>query len=103
MIVAGDYLLGINNSGNAYCYGAATGKVYWREKLGKHHASPVLIEGLVYFINDDGQVNVIQPRPEFKRVARFEMGEPCYASPAVSDGQVFLRGFDHLFCIGTRK
>jgi hypothetical protein len=29
-------------------------------------------------------------------------GESCYASPAISDGQVFLRGFKHLFCIGRQ-
>lgn len=101
MIVAGDSLLGVNNSGVAYCYEAATGHVYWRQRLGMHHASPVLVDGLVYFINDDGQVNVIKPNTEFQRVAQYEMGEPCYASPAISDGQVFLRGFKHLFCIGN--
>ena len=67
-----------------------------------HHASPVLLDELVYLINDDGQVNVIKPGATFERVARYEMGEPCYASPAISDGQVFLRGFEHLFCLGNR-
>lgn len=102
MIVAGDFLLAVNNSGIAFCYEAATGEVYWRERLGKHHASPVLIDGLVYFINDDGQVNVIKPGTEFNLVAQYELGESCYASPAISDGQVFLRGFEHLFCIGRQ-
>ena len=101
MIVAGDYLLGVNNSGILYCYEASTGEVYWRERLGKHHASPVRVDGLVYFINDDGQVNVIKPDTEFERVAGYELGENCYASPAISDGQVFLRGFEHLNCIGN--
>jgi outer membrane protein assembly factor BamB len=100
MIVAGDYLLSISNSGVAFCYEAATGKVLWQEKLGKHHASPVLVNALVYFINDNGQVNVIKPGPQFERIAQYELGESCYASPALSDGQVFLRGFNHLFCFG---
>ncbi len=102
MMVAGDYLLSISNSGVAVCHEAATGKIFWQEELGKHHASPVLLKGLVFFINDDGQVNVIKPGPEFDRVARYELGESCYASPAISDGQVFLRGFKHLFCLGQR-
>jgi outer membrane protein assembly factor BamB len=45
-------------------------------------------------------VNVIRPGPRFERVAAYEVGESCYASPAISDGQVFLRGFKHLFRIG---
>jgi len=102
MIVAGDYLLSISNSGVGFCYEAATGKVFWQEKLGKHHASPVLVDGLVFFINDEGQVNVIRPGEKFERVAQYEMGESCYASPAISDGQVFLRGFEHLFCFGRK-
>jgi outer membrane protein assembly factor BamB len=99
LIVAGDYLLSVNRGGMAFCYEAATGNVFWQEKLGRHHASPVLVNGLVFFINDDGQVNVIKPGPQFERVAQFELGEQCYASPAISDGQVFLRSFKHLFCI----
>lgn len=59
-----------------------------------------MVSGLVFFINDEGQINVIKPGREFNRVATYELGEPCYASPAISQGQVFLRGFRHLFCIG---
>ena len=99
MIVADDFLLAINRAGFASCYEAATGKVLWREKLGRHHASPVLVKGLVYLINDDGQVNVIKPGPQFERLVRYELGEPCYASPAISNGHVFLRTFEHLYCL----
>ena len=102
LLVAGDYLLSVNTPGVAFCYEAATGKVLWQERLGRHHASPVVAGGLVYFINDNGQINVIKPGPKFERVAQYEMGESCYASPAISDGQVFLRGFKHLFCLGRR-
>lgn len=100
MIVADDFLFSINKSGVVSCYEAASGKVLWEEKLGKHHSSPVLVNGLVYFINDDGQVNVIKPGGKFERVAEYELGESCYASPAISDGQVFIRGFKHLICFG---
>ena len=102
LLVAGEYLLSVNTAGVAFCYEAASGKVLWQEKLGRHHASPVLVQGLAFFINDQGQVNVIKPGASFERVAQYELGEACYASPAISDGQVFLRGFQHLFCIGQR-
>jgi len=100
MMVADEYLFSINRGGTVFCYEAATGKVFWQEKLGRHHASPVMVEGHIYFINDNGQVNVIKPGREFERVATYELGESCYASPAISDGQVFVRGFEHLFCFG---
>lgn len=103
LIVSGEYLLSVNRGGTAFCYEAATGEVLWQEKLGRHHASPVLIDGRVFFINDKGQINVIKPGRAFERVGTYELGESCYASPAISDGQVFLRGFQHLFCIGRRQ
>jgi len=102
MIVAGDFLLSVNNGGTAFCYEAATGKVLWQQKLGRHHASAVLVNGLVFLINDDGRINVIKPGSEFERVATYELGESCYASPAISKGRIYLRGFKHLFCIGSR-
>ena len=102
MIVAGDFLLSVNSGGTAFCYEAATGEVLWQEKLGRHHASPVLVGGRLFFINDDGQVNVIKPGRKFECVATYELGEQCYASPAISDGQVFVRGFEHMFCFGGR-
>jgi outer membrane protein assembly factor BamB len=103
MIVAGDFLFSINRGGTVFCYEAATGEVLWQQKLGRHHASPVLVGGRLFFINDDGQVNVIKPGRKFECVATYELGEQCYASPAISDGQVFIRGFQHLFCIGRFK
>ena len=99
-LMVGDWMLSLNNTGIAYCYEAATGKVLWKERLGRHHASPVLVEGLAFFISDNGEVNVIKPGPKFERVAQYQLGESCYASPAISDGQVFVRGFQHLFCFG---
>jgi len=100
MIVADDFLLSVNRGGTAFCYEAASGEVLWQQKLGRHHASPVLVEGRIFLINDNGQVNVIKPGRKFECVATYELGESCYASPAISEGRVFLRGFKHLFCIG---
>jgi len=100
LLVAGEHLLTVNNGGTAFCYEARTGKVLWQEKLGRHHASPVLLAGLVFLVNDDGEVNVVRPAAAFERVARYELGESCYASPAIAGGRVFLRGFKHLFCFG---
>lgn len=99
-ITEGDYLLSISNKGVAFCYEAATGKILWQEKMGRHHASPVSADGLIYFINDDGVMNVVKPGTEFVRVAQSELGENIYASPAISQGQLFLRGERHLFCFG---
>ena len=101
-IVEGDYLLIVSDSGVAHCFEAATGKLLWQERLGDHHASLVSANGLVYFLNDDGVTHVVKPGPEFNLVARNEIGEKCFASPAISRVQIFLRGTGSLFCAGAK-
>ena len=51
-------------------------------------------------LNDDGVMHVVKAGPKYELVARNELGEKTYASPALSDGQMFLRGFKNLYCIG---
>lgn len=69
--------------------------------MGKQYASPVLANGLVYRPNNEGVITVIEPGPTFKAIAKNAIGEKMYASPAISNGKIFLRGLQHLFCIGT--
>jgi outer membrane protein assembly factor BamB len=101
-IAEGDYFLVVSDSGVAHCFDAKTGKLMWHERLGEHHASLVSANGLVYFLNDNGVMNVVRPGPEFVRVAQNEIGEKTFASPAISRGHILLRGDKHLFCIGNR-
>jgi len=82
------------------CFAAATGEILWHEKMGLHHASPVLANGRLYFLNDDGVAHVFKAGPKFDLVGRNELGERTYASPAISRGQIFLRGFKNLYCLG---
>ena len=99
-IIEGDYFLIISEGGVAHCFETKTGKILWQERLGTHHASLVSANGLVYFLNDNGVMNVVKPGPRFERVAQNEIGEKMFASPAISGGKIFLRGDKHLFCIG---
>ena len=98
-IIEGDYFLVISDGGVAHCFAAATGKLLWTERLGEQHASLISAEGRIYFLNDKGVMNVVKAGPEFVRVAQNDIGEKCFASPAVSRGQILLRGEHHLFCI----
>lgn len=100
-IIAGDYFLVVSDSGVAFCFEAASGEVAWTERLGEQHASLVSAEGRVYLLNDQGVMNVLKPGPQFDRLAQNELGEKCFASPAISQGRIFLRGEKHLFCIGA--
>ena len=83
------------------CVDAKTGKQVWKERVGRDfYASPVAAAGRVYFTAREGVVKVVRSGREFEILAENEMGEPIVASPAISGGQIFLRGEKHLYCIG---
>lgn len=99
-IAQGDYFLVSSDSGVAHCFDARTGTILWQERLGEQHASLVSANGLVYFLNDNGVTHVVRAGPKYALVSRNEINERCFASPAISGGQLFLRGEKSLFCIG---
>jgi hypothetical protein len=102
-IAVGNYFLVVSDPGFACCFDARTGALVWQERLGSHHASLVSANGLVYFLSDDGVTTVVRPGPKYEGVARNELGEGAFASPALSQGQLFIRGQRHLFCIGLPR
>ncbi len=100
----GEYFLIASDRGVGSCFEAATGQRYWRERLGAHYsASPILAEGLVYFTSDEGVTKLLRPGPELELVATNELGENCYTSPAVSQGNILLRGEKHLWAVGKNR
>lgn len=96
-----DYLFTTMTSGQVHCIEAATGNIVWVENLGKQYSSPVLAGGLVYMPNDEGVITIIKPGAAFQVVSKNGIGEKMFASPAISNGKIYLRGFQHLLCIGT--
>jgi outer membrane protein assembly factor BamB len=100
-IAAGEWCLVVSDSGVAHCFAAATGELAWQERLGEQHASLVSANGLVYFLNDKGVTHVVRPGPKYDLIAENELGEGVFASPALSDGRIFIRGERTLFCLGV--
>ncbi|HSQ58553.1 MAG TPA: PQQ-binding-like beta-propeller repeat protein [Gemmata sp.] len=95
----------VDDRGIASCWDVKTGKEYWKERLsGKgHHASAVAADGRIYFTADDGTTFVLKASDEFEVLAKNPLGERVYASPAFSDGDIFIRGSRYLWCVGGRK
>lgn len=92
----------VDDAGLASCWDVKTGKPLWKERLSgrKHHASAVVADGRVYLTSDEGVTFVLAAGDEFEILAKNPLGEPVFASPAFSDGDIFIRGAKHLWCIG---
>ncbi|HVX11590.1 MAG TPA: PQQ-binding-like beta-propeller repeat protein [Pirellulales bacterium] len=103
-VVVDDYFLIVSDEGIGSCYDAASGKRLWKHRMGPHYsASLVTAGGLVYFLSDEGVTTVVKPGEQYHEVAKAPLGEACYASPALSHGQIYLRGVNHLFAVGGKQ
>ncbi len=102
----GKYLFILNDRGIMWCRDAKTGEEIWgnqRVRAGTYSASPVIADGKVYVTSEDGVTTVIEAGPEFKILAENDLADYTLSSPAVSDGQIFLRTTKHLYCVGERS
>jgi outer membrane protein assembly factor BamB len=79
---------------------AATGKRIWQERVeGIFTASPVAGDGKIYFVSETGQTIVLKGGRQPEVLARNDIGERLIASPAISNGAIYLRSDGRLFCI----
>ena len=93
------YLWG--DDGVVSCLNVSTGAVIWRERVGgEFYGSPVCVDNCLYCIAKNGDVVVLAASDQFKVLNRVPLGEPSYATPAVSDGVMYLRTNSHLFSLG---
>jgi outer membrane protein assembly factor BamB len=104
-VTDGAYVYLINDRGIVWCLDAKTGKeVYGRKRLhpATYSGSPVLVDGRIYVTNEDGLTSVLKTGPAFEVLAENDLDGYTLSSPAVSDGQIFIRTEKFLYCIGRR-
>jgi len=110
-ILVDGLLYSIDNKATLTCTELKTGKELYNERLGTGKsqglASPVYVKGKLLFVLDDGLTVVVEPGPQFKIAARNRLGKgdtlEFGASPAISEGQLFLRSQSTLYCIQQGK
>ena len=90
--------------GPFWAFEAKTGKQLYRTDLtrGIHRANLVIAGGKIYVTAADGTTDVVQAGKEFKKLATNKLPDTIYASPAVADGRIYLRGFVTLWALGTK-
>ena len=92
-------------NGILICMGAKTGKEHYQERLhsGRYRASPVYADGKVYCTCRDGAVTVVKAGPTFQQLAVNKLPDQIAASPVISNGRIYLRGFTALYAIGQTR
>jgi outer membrane protein assembly factor BamB len=83
------------------CFKNSDGTKLWEQEVEDYFlASPSFVGDKLYLLGDDGVMFIAEVEPEYKELAKCELGEKCQASPAFADGRIYIRGEKHLFCIG---
>jgi outer membrane protein assembly factor BamB len=101
--IAIDHLLYlVTDEGVLNCFDTRTGKQHFQERLGrKFLASPVAAGDYLYFPGQEGVTYVVKKGLRLEVVARNDLKEEIFASPAVFGDNLFLRTTSHLYCIGN--
>lgn len=105
-VVHGDFVYILNQPGIAECLELESGKARWEERLKGEGVSSaawgsmVLAEDRLYVTNESGDTFVVRASPEFEVLSVNPLGERTLASPAVSSGEIFIRTYKNLWCIG---
>jgi outer membrane protein assembly factor BamB len=106
-VLIGEHVYLLSEPGLAQCFEIKTGKDLWEQRrLGvRSWSSMVAADGKIYVVNDAGETYVLDASPTFKQLARNVLGpkEAIQASPAVADGEIFIRSHKALYCIGPAQ
>ncbi len=99
-VVAGELIFMVTNNGIARAMDVHTGRLYWKQRLrGGYYASPLAAEGRVYFLNREGLTTVVSASSRFDRLTTSQLDDQTIATPATSDGKIFIRGRKWLYCV----
>ena len=104
-VTDGKYFYIVNDRGIMFCLDAKTGaEVYGQQRIkpGTYSGSPVLADGKIYVTNEDGLTTVVAAGPKFEVLAENPLNDYVLSSPAISDGQIFIRTAQHLYAIGKK-
>jgi outer membrane protein assembly factor BamB len=104
-ILYGDYLYLTTDRGMLTCIDAKTGEVKYEGGRipipATFTASPVAFEGKILMTSEDGDTFIVKAGPKHEIIGTNSIGEAVYASPAIADGRIFIRGEKNLYCIGS--
>lgn len=100
-VVAAGLLFTVSDNGIGLCLDARTGQEKWKQRLpGNYKASPVAVDGRIYFLNMAGLTTVVAADARYEKLAENPLDDETLASPAITAGRIYIRGRKHLYAIG---
>jgi outer membrane protein assembly factor BamB len=98
----GKYIYVLVDNGIMNCLEAVTGTVVYqgqRIERGTYSSSPLLADGKIYCVNEEGTTTAVKVGPEFEILGVSKLDSHTLASPVADGNQIFIRTADFLYCI----
>lgn len=100
-VATNEFLIVATSYGAVTCFHSKTGEKLWVHDFDEgFYASPVLAGEFVYLMDMKGLTHIVKPGREFQLVGSCALGEQAVATPAIANRRMYIRGTEHLFCIG---
>lgn len=103
----GVFVFLLETYGTLTCYRVSDGEMLWEKDLGANFtSSPSLVGDKLYLLSEKGVMIIAEitgENAEYKELGRCPLGEKCVASPAFTDGRIYIRTEDNLYCIGENN
>ncbi len=94
----------VKNGGILAAMDAKTGKMLKQGRLKQavdpYSASPVAADGKIYLASENGKISVVKAGADWEVITVNDLNEEIYATPALSDGKIFVRTNKGLYCFG---
>ena len=103
-VIYDDLVYVVRDGGILSTFEASTGKLVKQARLQSHsrqyYASPIAADGLIFVLDTEGGLTVVKAGRDWTALATNELGESCWATPAISDGRLYVRSDKSIFCFG---
>ena len=96
----------IKDGGILTSFDPATGKILKQARLqgaiDSYYASPVAGDNKIFLASETGKISVVKPGTQWEILAVNDLNEPCYATPAIGDGRIYIRTPSTLYCFADQ-
>ena len=97
-----DILILATSSGVVSCFEPKSGALFWTQEFDNgFYSSPVIAAGRVYLMDREGVMHIFKADSQYELLGTCPLGEPATTTPAFMPGRIYIRGEEHLFCIGN--
>ena len=87
-------------------FDSRTGKILkqgrLRNALGRYFSAPIAADNKVFVTSEEGKLTVLRAGADWEVLATNDIGDPCYATPAILDGKIYVRSATTLYCFAKR-